>query len=110
MRSRGEDFILIVERSAASCDRVFRKILPLSPLEHAAFDFIYNKLQMDEAEMGIPIRYIYLDLPAEQCLARIQSRARPEERAIELDYLVQLELKYTDIKEQAVVINGSLGK
>ena len=87
MQAQSKDFILIVERSAASCDRVFRKILPISDLEHAAFDFIYNKLQTDEAEMGVPIRYLYLDLPAEQCLSRIKSRARVEERSIELDYL-----------------------
>ena len=87
MRDQHQDFILIIERSSASCDRVFRQILPLKPIEHAAFDFIYSKLRMDEEELGVDIRYIYIDTPAEECFERIKTRARPEEHSITLEYL-----------------------
>jgi hypothetical protein len=40
----GDQFVLLVERSPASSDKVFRKCLPLKPIEHAAFDFIYKRL------------------------------------------------------------------
>ena len=49
--------------------------------------------------MGIPIRYIYLDLPAEKCIERIKTRARPEEKTVDLDYLMQLQTKYQSMKD-----------
>ena len=59
--------MLIVERSPASSDKVFRKCLPLKPIEHAAFDFIYSKL-IEEEILGVQTRFIYLDAPADICL------------------------------------------
>ena len=88
MRAKCTDFIILIERSPASCDRVFRKILPLTPIEHSAFDFIYTKLRRDEEELGVDIRYMYIDTPSQICMERIQTRARPEEQSIALDYLV----------------------
>ena len=48
MKSLYDDFVLIVERSSASCDLVFRRILPLTDLEHSAFDYIYDLLLKDQ--------------------------------------------------------------
>ena len=89
----GNEFVLLVERSPASSDKVFRKCLPLKQIEHAAFDFIYNKLVTNE-DLGVQTKFIYLDAPADTCLARIAQRGRPEERPITIQYLQQLELGY----------------
>ena len=75
-----------MERSPASSDKVFRKCLPLKPIEHAAFDFIYKKLVEDE-DLGVQVKFVYLDAPAETCLARIAIRGRPEEKPITVNYL-----------------------
>ena len=86
---------------------MFRKILPISDLEHAAFDFIYERMLRDEESLGIDINYIYLDTPAEQCFERVNRRARPEERTIDLDYLKQLEDRYAVLKDNSIIVNGA---
>ncbi len=66
-RLHGNNFIIIAERSSASSDKVFRKCLPLSDIEHASFDFIYNRL-VERDDLGVQTKFVYIDTPADICL------------------------------------------
>jgi deoxyguanosine kinase len=73
-------------------DRLFAEI-NLQPEELKLYEQVYANLSM---EAPSPDLVIYLQAPVEVLMRRIRRRARPEEAAIERDYLQRLCDAYTD--------------
>lgn len=58
---------------------------------------VYQKMwEFDTRDVILPSGFIYLRVPAETCLQRIQKRKRFEERSISLEYIRNLEKKHDD--------------
>ena len=103
--------ILIVERSIFS-DKIFTEISydngKLNKMEYAMFletlNFYINHIYPELT--GI----IYLDTPVEECIKRIKSRNRPEEKNIDIKYLTDIKTKLdfycASLKANVIKING----
>jgi deoxyguanosine kinase len=82
--------ILLLERSILSTLGVFGKLLLnsdyMTPLEYKQFE----KMVMEHAEY-FPDDVIYLDVPPDVCIGRIEQRDRKGESKISLDYLQKWE-------------------
>lgn len=83
----------IVERGALCAYCVFSKMLCnknlMTPFELTALSMIYENLPLDHPDL-----IIYLDLPANKCLERIQKRNRTCESSVDLQYLESVENFY----------------
>ena len=105
---KSEKDIIIMERSIYS-DWVFQDISyaldkidlkELAILEEFRYYFLQDMPKIDG--------FIYLETIPTECLKRIKKRNRPEERKIDLDYLVRLEkeLKIMLMKHKNCLLNG----
>lgn len=95
-REAGET--VIVERCPLSCRHVFTQLLfndGTMPQHHwDLFREYYDLLAWEpSASRGDVI--IYLETPVDQCMDRIQRRARPGEEGIDIHYLRRLEFLYS---------------
>ena len=88
--------VVLIERSNQSTE-IFRRTLPLDEIEHAAFDYVFPRI---DTERQCNIRYIHLVASPSECLARIQNRGRQEEQGITLEYLEKIDTSYKQFFER----------
>ncbi len=90
----GEKFF--IERSIYSGRYCFAKVAHdigwMNDMEWELYKILWNREALRIKQK--PIAFIYLRTPAEICFERIKSRARKEEKPIELDYLKRIEREY----------------
>jgi deoxyadenosine/deoxycytidine kinase len=84
---------VVVERSPATCRFVFNQTLfnddLLSAVEWELFKDLYDSLTLFK-----PTHIIYIEVPVEVCMERIQKRGRHCEKTITAEYLRKLEYQY----------------
>lgn len=84
--------LVLVERSPGACRHVFGQLSyndeHLSPASWDVFKGYYEHLGWE------PDMYIYIDTPADQCMARLQERGRSCEQNLTLEYLHRIEFQY----------------
>ncbi len=103
--------LCVVERSPVSCRHVFSQML-----------FNEGKLKQDEWDLfkeyydalgWTPDVIVYVHVPADECLRRVQQRGRPEESGVDLQYLKRLEFQYETMlryfEARVVRVDGTQG-
>ena len=91
--ARADHSRVLMERSVFSDRNVFATLLyqsgDMTPTEYQLYCELWDFLAGQWAVQ--PNRIFYLRTPADECLARIATRGRPEEAGVSLDFLARLE-------------------
>lgn len=96
------DDVQVVERSSESALGVFVKMLAsqgsLSKNETQTLDQVFDLLPTRKVD-----KIIFLDLPLDECQARLQQRGRAGEAAVSMQYLTDIEAQYKIFLQNATV-------
>ena len=105
--------VLISERWDLG-DQAFADVVIQNPDDRRVYDMSMKALG-DYVTKQADIVYIFLDVPPEVCLDRIQSRRRPDEQHIDLAYLINIDRAHRNLiapghDKRILVVDGNRDK